>query len=124
MARKWLEQEYPLTDTDQYFQNIYISSTISRNINLQQAEVLFRSMEWPNTAEDEKRGGNMAGLELAEVILAVIIGTLAAIVYSLRVLILMEKRVASMEENIQKMTRHLVQDDAVIKRAVTKKSRR
>ena len=65
----------------------------------------------------------VVGLELDQVILAVIIGTLAAIVYSLRVLIIMEKRVASMEENIQKMTRHLVQDEAVIKRAVTKKRR-
>lgn len=46
----------------------------------------------------------MPGLELAEVILAVIIGTLAAIVYSLRVLILLERRVASMEMNIQRVT--------------------
>jgi predicted Holliday junction resolvase-like endonuclease len=66
----------------------------------------------------------MPGLELAEVILAVIIGTLAAIVYSLRVLILMERRVASMEQNIQKMTRKIVADEEVIKRAVTKKRRK
>lgn len=46
----------------------------------------------------------MPSLELAEVILAVIVGTLFAIVYSLRVLILLERRVASMELNIQKMT--------------------
>ena len=46
----------------------------------------------------------MPGLELAEVILAVIIGTLFAIVYSLRVLIMLERRVASMEQNIQRMT--------------------
>lgn len=50
----------------------------------------------------------MPALELAEVILAVIIGTLAAIVYSLRVLILLERRVASMEFNIQQMTAKLV----------------
>ena len=50
----------------------------------------------------------MPSLELAEVILAVIIGTLAAIVYSLRVLILLERRVASMEANIQKMTRQVL----------------
>ena len=45
----------------------------------------------------------MPSLELAEVILAVIIGTLAAIVYSLRVLILLERRVASMEMHIERM---------------------
>jgi hypothetical protein len=45
----------------------------------------------------------MPSLELAEVILAVIIGTLAAIVYSLRVLILLERRVASMEMHIERL---------------------
>jgi len=56
--------------------------------------------------EDNKIRGalKMPALELAEVILAVIIGTLAAIVYSLRVLILLERRVASMEMNIQRVT--------------------
>ncbi len=59
----------------------------------------------------------MAGLGLSEVILAVIIGTLAAIVYSLRVLILLERRVASMELNIQKMTNKVLQEEKVIERA-------
>lgn len=45
----------------------------------------------------------MPGLELAELILAVIIGTLAAIVYSLRVLIRLERKVISMEANIQRI---------------------
>ncbi|MFH1276661.1 MAG: hypothetical protein ABIH82_06135 [Candidatus Woesearchaeota archaeon] len=65
----------------------------------------------------------MPGLELAEVILAVIIGTLAAIVYSLRVLILMERRVASMEENIQKMTRKIVADEESIQKVLKRKKR-
>ncbi|MBT4110454.1 hypothetical protein HOE37_01210 [Candidatus Woesearchaeota archaeon] len=63
----------------------------------------------------------MAGLELAEVILAVIIGTLAAIVYSLRVLILLERRVASMEMNIQKMTSRVLKEEMVIERIIKKK---
>src|SRR3989338_7211936 len=46
----------------------------------------------------------MAVLEIQFFILAVILGTLLAIVYSLRVLILLERRVASMEMNIQKLT--------------------
>ncbi|MEW5896636.1 MAG: hypothetical protein AB1668_03020 [Nanoarchaeota archaeon] len=66
----------------------------------------------------------MAGLELAEVILAVIIGTLAAIVYSLRVLIMLERRVASMEANIQKMTSKVLKEELTIERAVSKKSAR
>ena len=52
----------------------------------------------------------MAGLELAEVILAVIIGTLAAIVYSLRVLIVVERRVASLEKNIERMTSKILME--------------
>ncbi len=66
----------------------------------------------------------MAGLELAEVILAVIIGTLAAIVYSLRVLILLERRVASMESNIQRMTAKVLQEEKVIERLIRGKKAR
>ena len=60
----------------------------------------------------------MPGLELAEVILAVIIGTLAAIVYSLRVLILLERRVASMEENIQRVTARVLKEEITIEQAL------
>ncbi|HLD72794.1 MAG TPA: hypothetical protein VJA23_04360 [Candidatus Nanoarchaeia archaeon] len=63
----------------------------------------------------------MPGLELAEVILAVIIGTLAAIVYSLRVLILVERRVAGMEMNIQKLTQKVLKEEGVIERAIKRK---
>lgn len=64
----------------------------------------------------------MPDLELAEVILAVIIGTLAAIVYSLRVLILLERRVASMETNIQKMTSKVLTEEVSIEKALKNKS--
>ena len=63
----------------------------------------------------------MAGLEMTDVILAVIIGTLAAIVYSLRVLILLERRVASMEDNIQKMTSKVLKEENIIERSLKKK---
>lgn len=63
----------------------------------------------------------MPGLELAEVILAVIIGTLAAIVYSLRVLILLERRVASMESNIQKMTNKVLREEGVLVKAISRR---
>jgi predicted Holliday junction resolvase-like endonuclease len=57
-------------------------------------------------------------LELAELILAVIIGTLTAIVYSLRVLILLERRVASMESNIEKMTRKVLKEETIIEKLI------
>lgn len=65
----------------------------------------------------------MAILEIQQVILAVIIGTLLAIVYSLRVLILLEKRVASMEMNIQKLTGKVLKEEVSIQRALHKKRR-
>ena len=64
----------------------------------------------------------MAGLELAGVILAVIIGTLAAIVYSLRVLIMLERRVASMEANIQRMTGRILKEEKVIERMIKRRA--
>lgn len=66
----------------------------------------------------------MPGLELAEVILAVIIGTLAAIVYSLRVLILLERRVASMEMNIQRMTAKVLKEETIIEKALKIRKRK
>lgn len=63
----------------------------------------------------------MSALSMSEVILAVIIGTLAAIVYSLRVLILLERRVANMEMHIQGMARHVLSDEKKILNAVSRK---
>lgn len=65
----------------------------------------------------------MAGLEMQQVILAVIIGTLLAIVYSLRVLILLERRVTSMEMNIQRLTSKVLQEEVSIHKALSKKKR-
>lgn len=59
-------------------------------------------------------------MELTQVILAVIIGTLAAIVYSLRVLILLERRVASMESNIQRMTKKVLREEEFIERKLAR----
>lgn len=58
----------------------------------------------------------MAELELTKFILAIIVGTLAAIVYSLRILILLERRVASMEDNIQKMTSRVLKEEIKIEK--------
>lgn len=61
-------------------------------------------------------------LGLQELILAVIIGTLAAIVYSLRVLILLERRVAGMEQNIERMTGRVLAEEKVIEKLVSRKT--
>jgi hypothetical protein len=45
------------------------------------------------------------------VILGIIIGTLAAIVYSLRVLILLERRIARMDLNIESLTRKVLSEE-------------
>ena len=66
----------------------------------------------------------MALLEIQQVILAVIIGTLLAIVYSLRILILVERRVASMEMNIQKLTGKVLKEEVSIQKALSHKKRR
>jgi len=65
----------------------------------------------------------MALLEIQQVILAVIIGTLLAIVYSLRILILVERRVASMEMNIQKLTGKVLKEEINIQKAIHKRKR-
>ncbi len=66
----------------------------------------------------------MAVLEIQQVILAVIIGTLLAIVYSLRVLILVERRVASMELNIQRLTSKVLKEEVNIQRAISGRKKR
>ena len=66
----------------------------------------------------------MAGLSISEVILAVIIGTLAAIVYSLRVLILVERRVAGMEMNIQRLTSKVLKEEIAIEKAIKRSTRK
>jgi len=63
------------------------------------------------------------GVDIQYFILAVILGTLLAIVYSLRVLILLERRVASMEMNIQKLTSKVLKEEVSIKKAFLRKRR-
>ena len=63
-------------------------------------------------------------LQMETFILAVIVGTLAAIVYSLRVLLILERRVAGMESNIQRMTGKVLKEELKIGRAVKKPIKR
>lgn len=57
------------------------------------------------------------------VILAIILGTLFAIVYSLRILLLVERRIASVEMNIQKMTSKILSEEKGIRRVVGSRSK-
>ena len=53
------------------------------------------------------------------VILGIIIGVLAAIVYSLRVLILLERRIARMDLNIESLTNRILREELIIEKSNT-----
>jgi hypothetical protein len=63
----------------------------------------------------------MADEALMRITLAVIIGTLAAIVYSLRVLVLMERRVARIEQHIDTLVHKTLGEEKKIERALKKR---
>ena len=66
----------------------------------------------------------MVELTVAEFTLAIIIGTLFAIVYSLRYLVILERRIASMEENIQRIANKILKEEKIIERRITKRKRK
>ena len=53
--------------------------------------------------------------------LAIIIGTLGAIVYSLRILVLMERRVARMEGHLEGIAHRLLKEELKIERSVRRR---
>jgi len=55
------------------------------------------------------------------IILAVIIGTLAAVVYSLRMLVLMGRSIARIEMHIERVVDKIMKEELKIERAVGKK---
>ena len=66
----------------------------------------------------------MAWESEAAVILAIIVGTLAAIVYSLRVLILLELRIARIDQHIELMARTILKDEEEIEGMLKKKAKK
>jgi len=58
-----------------------------------------------------------------EITLAIIIGTLAAIVYALRVLVLMERRIARIEMHIERVVNQLLKEELKIEKIVKKKKK-
>ncbi len=63
----------------------------------------------------------MAEEVLLRITLAIIVGTLAAIVYSLRVLVLMERRVARIEEHMDGIAHKLLKEEMKIERSMRKR---
>ncbi len=66
----------------------------------------------------------MVGLEsfgIQEATLAIIIGTLAAIVFSLKVLFELERRIASIDKNIERMVRGVLREEMNIERKLSRK---
>ncbi len=59
-------------------------------------------------------------LDVTQVTLAIIIGVLAAIVYSLRILVIMERRVARLEMHIEKLAEKIIREEVKIERKVTR----
>ena len=53
-------------------------------------------------------------MALETAILCVILGTLAAIVYSLRILVLLERRIARMDENLVRVTNQIISEERKI----------
>jgi hypothetical protein len=53
--------------------------------------------------------------------LAVIVGTLAAIVYCIRVLILMERRVARIEEHLDNIAHKILSEEQVIEKSLRRR---
>jgi len=74
-------------------------------------------------AEAIQKRGDFVVFGVQEMTLAIIVGTLAAIVYSLRVLVLMERRIARIETHIENVVNKVMKEELSIERAMKKKRR-
>ncbi len=63
----------------------------------------------------------MAEEVLVRIVLAVIVGVLFGIVYCMRVLVLMERRVARIEEHIDRIVHKVLQEEIRIERATKRR---
>jgi len=55
-------------------------------------------------------------LSIEGVTLSIIVGTLAAIVYSLRILVIMERRMARLDMNIESIVKQVMREELVIEK--------
>ena len=63
----------------------------------------------------------MAFTSVEQILLAVIVGTLAAIVYSSRMLVLMERRIARVDANIERLVKAVLKEELKIEKQLDKK---
>ncbi|OIO61397.1 hypothetical protein COY26_04025 [Candidatus Woesearchaeota archaeon CG_4_10_14_0_2_um_filter_33_10] len=63
-------------------------------------------------------------MALETTILWVILGTLVAIVYSLRILVLLERRIARMDENLVRITNNIISEEKRIGSVLKTKKRK
>ncbi|MBW3003645.1 hypothetical protein KY337_03715 [Candidatus Woesearchaeota archaeon] len=66
----------------------------------------------------------VAVLGIPEVTLSIIIGVLAAIVYSLRVLVLMDRKIARVENHIEKIASAILREETRIEKMLKRKKPR
>ena len=57
-------------------------------------------------------------LDTLTIVLSVVVGTLAAIVYSLRVLVLMERRMSRIESHVEGISAKILKEELKIERAL------
>lgn len=53
-------------------------------------------------------------------LLAIMLGTLLAIVYSLRILVILERRIARVEKHIEKLTARVLKEEISLRRSIKK----
>ena len=59
-------------------------------------------------------------MALDTAILAIIVGTLAAIIYALRILVLLERRIARIDKHIEMMAEKIVVEETSIEKMIKK----
>ena len=60
-------------------------------------------------------------MALDTAILAIIVGTLAAIIYALRILVLLERRIARIDKHIEMMAEKIVVEETSIEKMIKKR---
>lgn len=64
------------------------------------------------------------GLGIVELTLCIVVGMLLAIIFSLRILVIMERRVARMELHIERIASRILKEERVIESNVKTKRRK
>lgn len=63
-------------------------------------------------------------MTLEQAILYIILGIVLAIVYSIRILVLLERRIARMDENLVRITNRIISEEKKIESMLNRKKKR